>query len=135
MTSNTPSAPTVCVVDDDEAVRDSLQVLLTTRGFAVRTYESAKPFLGDSARGSCQCLLLDMHMPEMMGLTLLMTLRAQGDFAPTIVVTGAGDETLAELVMREGALGLLKKPVDEGELIEWVNRAIAEAGRIGYGAH
>lgn len=135
MASKSVSAPTVCIVDDDEAVRDSLHMLLMMRGFSVRTYESAQSFLDDAGRRDCQCLLLDMHMPGMTGLSLLTTLRAQGDHAPTVMVTAAGDNALAEQVAREGALGLLKKPVNEEELVTWVNRAIAEARRIGYGAH
>ncbi len=108
-------------------------MLLMMRGFSVRTYESAQSFLDDARRRDCQCLLLDMHMPGMTGLSLLTRLRAQGDHAPTVMVTAAGDAALAEQAAREGALGLLKKPVNEEELVAWVNRAIAEAKRIGYG--
>lgn len=119
--------PVVCVVDDDEAVRDSLYVLLLTRGLGVRTFASAAEFLADRRSSDCHCLLLDMHMPEMTGLALLQALRQRGNTAPAIVVTGGGDQALAEQVERAGALGLLRKPVSETELFAWIDRAIIAA--------
>lgn len=127
MSSQENQIPIVCVVDDDEAVRDSLYVLLLTRGLGVRTYASAAEFLADQRAPDCHCLLLDMHMPEMTGLALLQALRQKGNMAPAIVVTGGGDQALAEQVERAGALGLLKKPVTEIELFDWIDRAIAVA--------
>jgi two-component system response regulator FixJ len=129
MDSEVRTAPTICIVDDDEAVRDSLHVLLKMRGFAVRAYESAKAYLADAPAHNCQCLLVDMHMPEMTGLTLLLTLRDRGTLAPAVMVTGKADQTLAEQAVGAGALGLLKKPVNEDELIAWVDRAVAKADR------
>jgi len=119
--------PVVCVVDDDEAVRDSMYVLLITHGLGVRTFESAKSFLNDTAPHDCDCLLVDMHMPEMTGLALLTALRERGNMAPAIVVTGGGDQALADQVKRVGAIGLLRKPVGEVELFSWVDRALAAA--------
>src|SRR5579863_8134807 len=98
---------TICIVDDDEAVRDSLHILLVTRGFAVQTYESAKSFLTDADYRDCRCMLVDMNMPEMTGLALLLELRERGDHLPAIMITAAGDPTLAEQAERAGALGLL----------------------------
>jgi len=125
MTSEEEFVPTVCVVDDDEAVRDSMYVLLVTRGLGVRTFASARSFLNDFGQHDCDCILIDMHMPEMTGLALLSTLRERGNMAPAIVVTGGGDQALAEQVERAGAMGLLRKPVGENELFEWVDRALA----------
>jgi two-component system response regulator FixJ len=123
MASSQP--PRICVVDDDEAVRDSLEVLLSTRGLDVMTFESAQCFL-DGAEGlACDCLLLDMHMPEMTGLALLVALRERGNRAPAIVITGGADPALAANLQRAGALGLLSKPVGEDELFAWVDRALA----------
>ncbi len=131
MGSEVLTAATICIVDDDEAVRDSLHLLLKARGFAVRTYESAKSFLADAARRDYQCLLVDMHMPEMTGLALIQTLREQDRLAPAIMVTAGTDPTLTEQVVRAGALGLLKKPVNEDELVDWVGRAVEQSGRSG----
>lgn len=117
----------ICIVDDDEAVRDSMHALLLTRGLDVRTFESANAYLTDGNAHECHCLLIDMHMPGMTGLALLLALREQGNFAPAIVITGGGDQALAEQVERAGALGLLRKPVGEDELFLWVDRAIAAA--------
>lgn len=127
MSSLENQTPVVCIVDDDEAVRDSLYVLLLTRGLGVRTFASAAEFLAEQKSPDCHCLLLDMHMPEMTGLALLQALRQRGNTAPAIVVTGGGDQALAEQVERAGALGLLRKPVSENELFDWIDRAIAAA--------
>lgn len=132
--SEMSSVPVVCVVDDDEAVRDSMFVLLVTRGFGVRTFESARSFLDDLSAQDCGCLLIDMHMPEMTGLALLTALRERGNFAPAIVITGGGDQALAEQVERAGAMGLLRKPVGESELFDWVDRALATTKVVGCGA-
>ncbi len=127
MSSQPTDAPIICIVDDDEAVRDSLHVLLMTRGLKVRTFGSAKSFLSDGEQYNCHCLLIDMHMPEMTGLALLLALREQGNLAPAIMITGGGDQALAEQVERAGALGVLRKPVGEDELFEWVERAVTAA--------
>jgi two-component system response regulator FixJ len=118
-------SPVVCVIDDDEAVRDSLHALLTTRGLGVKTFESAKSFLSDREGPNCHCLLIDMQMPGMTGLGLLLALRERGNQAPTIVITAAGDQVLADQVARAGAMGLLRKPVGEDELFAWIDRALA----------
>lgn len=126
--------PVICIVDDDEAVRDSLHALLITRGLDVYTYESAKSFLADYSDRGCHCLLLDMHMPEMTGLALLIALQERGERIPAIVITGGGDQLLAEQVERAGALGLLRKPVGEDELFVWVDRAISDPRGCGAAA-
>lgn len=126
--------PIVCVIDDDEAVRDSMQVLLVTRGMGVRTFASAKCFLAELGDVQCHCLLIDMHMPEMTGLALLVALRERGNHAPVIIVTGGGDEALSEQVQRAGAIGLLRKPVGVDELFGWIDRAIEAGGAAGCGA-
>lgn len=125
--------PTICIIDDDEAVRDSMYMLLVTRGFGVRTFASAKSFLAEGAGPDCHCLLIDMHMPEMTGLVLLQTLRDRGVDAPAVVITGGGGHALAEQVERAGALGLLRKPVGEDELFAWIERAVASGKPGGCG--
>ncbi len=102
-----------------------MHVLLVARGLGVRTFASGASFLAEPGGKNCHCLLIDMHMPEMTGLVLLETLRARGNRAPVIIVTGGGDQALAEQVGRAGALGLLRKPVGETELFAWIDQAIA----------
>jgi two-component system response regulator FixJ len=114
----------ICVVDDDDAVRDSLGILLMARGLNVRTFESARAFLEDGAANSCSCLLLDMHMPEMTGLALLLELRRSGKAVAAIMITGAGDAILGKVAKEAGALAVLHKPVREDELFGWIERAL-----------
>lgn len=121
------------MVDDDEAVRDSMYALLLSRGLDVKTFESANSFLTAGIGGDCNCLLIDMHMPGMTGLALLLALRERGNHVPAIVITGGGDQALAEQVARAGAMGLLRKPVSEDDLFTWVERALASAGLGGCG--
>jgi FixJ family two-component response regulator len=118
------SSRLICVVDDDEAVRDSLGILLSARGHRVRTFGSARTFLADGAANSCACLLLDMHMPEMTGLGLLLALRQSGKPVSAIVITGRPDASLGEKAEEAGALAVLRKPVPEDELFNWIARAL-----------
>lgn len=111
-----------------------MHVLLMTRGFGVRTFASARAFLAEHAVPDCQCLLIDMHMPEMTGLALLQTLRMRGIKAPAIIITGGGDAALASQVQRAGAVGLLRKPVAEIELFTWVDQALGDGASPGCSA-
>ncbi len=110
-----------------------MHVLLVTRGLGVRTFASAASFLAEPGINDYHCLLIDMHMPEMTGLVLLQTLRERGNSAPAIIVTGGGDQALAEQVERAGALGLLRKPVGETELFAWIDHAITGGKSDGCG--
>jgi FixJ family two-component response regulator len=118
------SSRLICVVDDDEAVRDSLGILLTARGLSVRTFDSARKFLDDGAANSCACLLLDMHMPEMTGLALLLELRQSGKPVSAIMITAGSDASLGEKAEEAGALAVLRKPVPEDELFCWIERTL-----------
>ncbi len=118
------SSRLICVVDDDEAVRDSLGILLTARGLSVRTFESAREFLDAGAANDCACLLLDMHMPEMTGLALLHELRRLGASVSSIMITGGPDASLGLKAEEAGALAVLRKPVPEDELLIWIERAL-----------
>lgn len=121
----------VHVVDDDEAVRDSVRSLLESHGLAVRDYASARAFL--SADGSAAgCLLLDLHMPGMSGLELLENLRSAEEAIPTIIMTGRSDAGLKARAVRLGVLAFLDKPVDEDELLGTISQAFdAIDSRIG----
>lgn len=115
----------VHVVDDDDAVRDSVRSLLESHGLAVRDYASARAFLAADDGGEGGCLLLDLHMPEMSGLDLLETLRTRRNDIPTIVMTGRSDAGLKARAQRSGAIAFLDKPVDEDELMNSISHALA----------
>ena len=123
-----PAMKMIHVVDDDEAVRDSLRILLESNGHAVRTYPSAALFLED-AGATLGCVLTDVRMPDMDGLALQRRLNERGLHLPVIVMTGQGDIAVAVRAMKAGALDFLEKPFDDDHLLAAVERALAEGER------
>jgi two-component system response regulator FixJ len=121
---------TVHVVDDDEAVRDSLRVLLEASGFVVRTYDSAAVFLAAAAPALRGCALIDVRMPEIDGLELQQRLNERGIRLPVIVMTGQGDIPVAVRAMKAGAVDFLEKPFNEEELLAAVRRALEESQQL-----
>lgn len=115
----TPGSPMnqVCIVDDDEAVRDSLSVFLEACGYGVVAFASALAFLAALDTGPFLCLLLDMHMPGMSGLELAEVLRARGNETPIYIVTAAADTFLRAQGARVAKLEFLDKPVDGDSLL------------------
>lgn len=113
----------VCIVDDDDAVRDSLKVMLQAHGMQVRDFASASEFLKDESALRCRCLILDLHMPVMSGMELLETLRANNVGVPTLMVTGRPDADIAERLRRSGSTALLAKPVTDSELLGCIEAA------------
>ena len=119
---------TVFVVDDDDAVRDSVSILLKTMGLQVEDYPSAAAFLeGTNAEdgGVNGCLVLDIRMPHMSGLELQHHLTAAGSRLPIIFITGHGDIPMAVQAMRDGALDFIRKPFRDQELLDRVHAALA----------
>ena len=114
----------VYIVDDDEAVRDSIRLLLESSGFAAHDFASADHFL-KSETTDMGCLLLDLHMPGISGLELLRLLRSRGMRRPVIVVSGRRDPVQDAEVWAAGASALLSKPFDDQQLLD----AVAEALR------
>jgi two-component system response regulator FixJ len=119
------STSTIYVVDDDEAVRESLGALLEAQGYQVKGFASAEDFLR-AYRGDMRgCLLVDLRMPGMDGLTLLQRLASSGSKLPVVVVTGHGDVPLAVRAMKAGAVDFLQKPYGNEAMLEVVRRALA----------
>ena len=114
----------VCVIDDDEAARDSLAFLLETDGFVVEAYESAVAFIdaGPPTRGSC--IVTDVRMPGMDGIAMLRELRERGDNRPVIVVTGHADIPLAIEAIGSGAFDFIEKPFEADLLLGLVRAAL-----------
>lgn len=117
-----PKRP-VYIVDDDEAVRDSIRLLLESSGFAARDFASAELFLRSNI-AEMGCLLLDLHMPGISGLELLRQLRSRGIRRPVIVVSGRRDPVQDAEVWAAGASALLSKPFDDQQLLDLVAEAL-----------
>lgn len=120
---STSRASVVAIVDDDEAVRDGLALLLRTVGVVTHCYPSASAFLADADNAALGCVLLDIRMPGMSGLDALDELRARRDL-PVIVMTGHGNVDACRRAFKRGALDFLRKPVDDDELIDAVQQAL-----------
>ena len=119
---------TVCIVDDDPGVRDSIAALLESAGHQVRTFGSAREFLDARASAPCGCLIADIRMPDMDGLALQEELVRVKAGIPVVIITGHGDVGLAVRAMKAGALDFIEKPFDEGAMLDSVAHAV-QAGR------
>jgi FixJ family two-component response regulator len=115
----------ICVIDDAEAVRDSLKLLLELESFTVQTFETCEDFLAWLPGNAALCLVLDLHLPGMSGFELLEHLIADGQTFPTILMTGRSDRTARQQAQDLGALTLLDKPIEFSRLIEALDRATA----------
>ena len=120
-----PFEPTVFIVDDDEAVRNSLRFLMKSVNLAAQTYPSAQSFLDAYDRDRPGCLVLDVRMPGMSGLDLQEKLKEIRSTLPIIFVTGHGDVPMAVQAMQQGAVEFLQKPFRDQDLIDRVNLALA----------
>jgi two-component system response regulator FixJ len=107
----------VHIIDDDEAMRDSLSFLLDTAGLRVRASPSAKAFLKTLPDASLGCIVTDIRMPDMTGLELVKSLKASGHDYPVIVITGHGDVALAVEAMKAGVVDFIEKPFDDETLL------------------
>jgi FixJ family two-component response regulator len=116
---------TVVVVDDDEAVRDSLSMLLDSVELPHRTYRTAAEVLDDLDNLKRGCFVLDIRMPGMSGLELQAELRKRDVRLPIIFITGHGDIGMAVKAMRLGALDFIPKPYHEQELLDRIHEALA----------
>jgi two-component system response regulator FixJ len=119
----------VHIIDDDDALRDSLSFLLSSVGIKTKSYETATGYSNDPERGACGCILTDVRMPGMSGIDLLRKLKSDGITVPVIVMTGHGDVPLAVEAMKLGALDFVEKPFNDDALIASVRSALGEAKR------
>lgn len=114
----------VHVIDDDDAVRDSLSFLLRAANFEVVAYQSAMQFLESLTRETDGCVITDVRMPDISGLELLKRMRALSCVIPVIVMTGHGDIQLAVEAMKAGAADFLEKPFDDDRILAAVRSAL-----------
>ncbi len=115
--------PIIYVIDDDDAVRQSLEFLLKTAGMTVRGFEHAKAFLDILPQVGHGCVITDVRMPGMSGIDLLTRLKDSNPKLPVIIITGHGDISLAVEAMKIGAIDFLEKPFDDDHLIAAVRAA------------
>jgi two-component system, LuxR family, response regulator FixJ len=123
-----PSKSVIHVIDDDEAVRQSLEFLLASADLHARTYDSAKTFLARSGEIESGCVITDVRMPGMTGIQLLQHLQEMQAALPVIVITGHGDVPLAVEAIRSGAVDFLEKPFDDETLLTAVRAALEAKG-------
>ena len=119
----------VHVIDDDEAVRQSLAFLLAAAGIGVQTYESAMAFLDVATTLKTGCVITDVRMPEVSGIDLLRRLEELKLGVPVIVITGHGDVPLAVEAMKIGAVDFIEKPFDDEVLLTSVRSALNRLDR------
>lgn len=115
----------IVVVDDDESLRESLEGLLKSLGYAVAVFSSAESFLGSSAVDRAECLILDVRMPEMTGPELQRELLRRGQKIPIIFITAHVDEDVIVRAMADGAVDCLLKPFSEDSLLNAINKALS----------
>ena len=119
----------ICIVDDDEAIRESLQLLLFSAGLNCEVFSSAGDFLA-AEDIETECLLLDIRMPGMDGLELFRLLNSEQAPYPIIFITGHGDIPLAVTAIKQGAFDFLTKPFKDGELLAKINEATTHYAQL-----
>jgi len=119
---------TVHVIDDDDAMRDSMSFLLEARGFAPQAYASADAFLDSVAQAQAGYIVTDVRMPGLSGLELLRELKSRGVSWPVIVMTGHGDIGLAVQAMKAGAIDFIEKPFSDEALLNALSAAQDKPG-------
>jgi two-component system, LuxR family, response regulator FixJ len=113
------SSRRICVVDDDDGVRNSVRRLLEAYDFETTGYASGADFLSHHRRGKLGCLILDMNLPGLSGLDILMQIRGvANEDIPVIMITGQGDRLLRERLLAAGASAYLEKPFKVETLVE-----------------
>lgn len=123
-----PDEPLIHVIDDDDAVRESLKFLLECAGYAVRAHDNALAFLdilGDGGKPSRGCIVTDVRMPDMNGLELVGRLKGMGVREPIVVITGHADVPMAIQAMKAGVFDFIEKPFADDHFLSVVEKAVA----------
>lgn len=118
--------PRVHIVDDDDAMRDSLKWLLESRGLEVELYASGDEFLKAFDNGFCGCLVLDVRMNGMSGLDLYERLQARGCTLPVIFITGHGDVPMAVSALKKGAVDFIEKPFNDQDILGLIEECMQQ---------
>jgi two-component system response regulator FixJ len=121
----------IYVIDDDDAVRQSLEFLLATAGYKARGFDSAQAFFDVLPEIEAGCIITDVRMPEITGIDLLRKVKETKPGLPVVVITGHGDVALAVEAMKIGAIDFLEKPFDDDGLIAAVKAALSNAADNG----
>ena len=121
---STPLSPLIQLIDDDEAVRESLALLIATVGLRVQTWADPQAFLDGFDREAVGAIVLDVRMPGISGLSVLDTLVARGVDQPVIMLTGHGTVEMCRRAFKSGAAEFLEKPVDDERLIDALQQAV-----------
>src|SRR5215813_10914993 len=117
--------PVISIVDDDTSVRESLQSLIRSVGFAAEVFASAEEFLNSDHPRNTDCLILDIRMPGMNGLELQRQLVASGGEIPVIFITAHGDQETRSQALKDGAVEYLLKPFSEERLLNAIDMALS----------
>ena len=120
----------VHIIDDDDAVRDALHMLLTSENITAQAYASAEEFLDQEEISQPGCLLLDIRMPGMSGLQLLDHIKEKDMSLPVVLITGHGDVSMAVQAMKDGATDFIEKPFNNERLIKTIKKCIDECEDI-----
>ena len=115
---------TIHIIDDDDAVRESLAFLLESAGMTTKSYPSAPAFLKRHSGADMGCIVTDVRMPQMTGLELIRKLQDAGNMQPIIVITGHGDVPLAVEAMKAGAFDFIEKPFKDDTILAAIERAL-----------
>ncbi len=118
-----PVSSYIGVVDDNDAVRHSIRILLESHGLNVAEFSSAGSLLRSPLRMKFTCLVIDQKMPDMTGLELTEQLRAEGVPTPVILMTAQPDAALVDRIQSANTLALLIKPIQQNELMAWIDYA------------
>lgn len=119
--------PLVVVIDDDDMVREAVCHLIASVGMKVLDYRGCRPFLADKHAHDCDCLVLDIRLPDGNGLALHQQLAARGHAPPVVFISAHGDIPMVVQAMRQGALSFLEKPFGAQALLDHIHEAVADA--------
>ena len=126
-----PEKFTICIVDDDQSVREALVGLMKSHGYDTHAFGSGASFLAFSRFRQTDCLIADVHMPEMTGLELCGRLAQLGVCIPTILITARHDDAVRERALKSGVFCYLAKPFKEEHLLNCIRSSLHKPNATG----